>query len=383
VPAPSFQLAGDERKHYVRTYLWLPCCKRQLAHVRAGAKSAKRPLRYLTFCAEEAIDVLLLEEEGILSVRESSYADVVFAARSDEYVAETLRTIPDANGFPGDFFETVLFDTEAQADLPVVNSRDTDEAFFTALEGAADTLVGRRELNIAALKDQLAEQFPFDVINLDLCGYTFKKKEDIPGRTILALRRILSWQRKRATHTSPSYDLNEFCFLYTTRIDAKDRLGAAYEKLLDRGIDANIAAFPDVRAALAARFHVDEGSKLRKANRLEYLRLAIPKQLAITLAAEGWEIDPAHGIEGVDLRRSKAGHPYSMLHMAMTLRRKNPLPGAASAKVSRKQNSAYHQTVQRLFSSPVPTVPAQLPTAVSRSLSHLIARGKRQKAKTS
>lgn len=383
MPKPSFQLAGDERKHYARTHLWLPCCKRQLARLRGGRNKSKRPLRYLTFCGEEAIDVLLLEEQGIITVRDGSYADVAFAALTDEYVAETLRTIPDASGFSGDFFETVLFDPKNQPDLPILRSGDSEDAFFAELQDTSDTLAGRKALNIAALREQLAAEFPFDIINLDLCGYTFREKEDIPGRTIRALRRILGLQRKRRTYDGSDYEVDEFGFLYTTRIDVNERLGKEYERLLDAGIDSNISVYPDVRAALVSRLHAKDAAVLRRKDRQEYLRLAIPKQLVITLASEGWEIDPIYGVECLAIQRSKDGHRYSMLHMAMTLRRKHADTDSSANKISRKSGSAYHQTVRQLFGSSIPSVPKHLPKEVSASLKGLLAKSARQRTRSS
>jgi hypothetical protein len=340
-------------------------------------------VRYLTLCAEDALDVLLLEEEGIISARNGSYDDVTFAALTDEHVAETLRTIPNATGFSGDFIETVLFDPKTtQPELPASRSRDPDDAFFAALEEASDTPGGRKELNIAALREQLSAQFPFDIINLDLCGYTFKQKEDIPGRTIRALRRILELQRTSQNHDGVKYEVGEFGLLYTTRIDTRERLGSEYERLLDHGIDSNLSAYDDVRRALASRHSARGAADLRKKDPREYLRLAIPKQLAITLAAEGWEIDGNYGIELVDIERVKHGHPYSMLHMAMTLRLART-GRAREAKVSRKADSAYHETVKRLFGSDIPSAPRRVSKDVSESLERLLAKAAQRRDRTS
>ena len=56
--------SSDILKHYVRRNGWLPACKEQSHTIRN--RSPKIPLRYFTFCAAQAIDVFMLEHEGIL-----------------------------------------------------------------------------------------------------------------------------------------------------------------------------------------------------------------------------------------------------------------------------------------------------------------------------
>ena len=54
----------DTLKHYVRKNGWLTAAKEQKYAIRRRSKQI--PLRYFTFCAVEAIDVFMLELEGIL-----------------------------------------------------------------------------------------------------------------------------------------------------------------------------------------------------------------------------------------------------------------------------------------------------------------------------
>ncbi len=382
MPAPTFVLAKDPKKHFVRTRLWLPFCRAQFERVRLRGGNV-RPLRYLTFCGEDAIDVLMLSEEGILEAPRGEYPDVCFAALRDELVNETLRAIPGARGFAGDFFETVLFDPKDHAPLhEIAEADDADDAFYEALRTASDTPAGRAKLTIARLKDELTTQFPFDVINLDLCDYTFKNKEDIPGRKIKALRRILAWQREPRTENGRKYEIKDFSLLYTTRIDVLERLDGQYEGLLDNGIDSNVGSYGDVKAALRNRVAVDSAAALRRRDRREYLRLGISKQLAMTVSAEGWEIDSDHGMPGFGIERVKRHRHYTMLHVAMHLRRIEPKPKTRAARVSRARGSAYHQTIHQLFSTGLSTVPRLVPNDVAADLARLEKKSERDRGRT-
>ena len=45
-------------KHYIRKEVWLPFCRDRLKKIRASTKKEPRRLRYFTFCAVGALDVL-------------------------------------------------------------------------------------------------------------------------------------------------------------------------------------------------------------------------------------------------------------------------------------------------------------------------------------
>lgn len=372
----TFRNADDPRKHYLRTRLWLPFCRRQSGRLRALRHQVDRPLRYLTFCAKEAVDVLMLEKEGVISAPGGQYSHVTFAEFRDDDVTETLRTIPGATGFTGDFFETVLFDeTDETGQSAAVSTDAAEKAFFEALRYAKDTPTGRARLSGVALRDQLASQFPFDVINLDLCGRTFKRSENIPGRTILALRRILDWQRRPRQERGVTQEVREFALLYTTQIDIDAELGEKNEILLANGVNSNLRKFPDLRSVLENRLGADTAAALSDKNRREYLFLATAKQVIMTAVAKGWEIDPDHQVPCFQITRHKSRRTYFMLHLAMHLRRVEATGAGRSPRVDQRKNSAYHGTVKDLFAKPVLSVPAQIPPDVQSSLAELLAKG--------
>src|SRR5437762_14312234 len=92
-----FKYEDDLLKHYIRTTAWLPLCRERLTTIRAEAMRPKdqRRLRYFTFCAVGAIDVLMLDVANV--IRQSSdgrFDTVFFFDRSPEYVFETQKRIP-------------------------------------------------------------------------------------------------------------------------------------------------------------------------------------------------------------------------------------------------------------------------------------------------
>src|SRR5947209_7184205 len=126
----TFPLAKDPKKHFVRLNLWLPFCDSRARALRASRP--ERPLRYFTLCAEDALDVLLLERYGVLATARGVYTDVTFAALHPEGVTDTLRSIPGAQGYPGDLLETVLFETADSPPPAFESGTDEDAAFFGA-----------------------------------------------------------------------------------------------------------------------------------------------------------------------------------------------------------------------------------------------------------
>src|ERR1700688_2354539 len=110
-------------KHYIRKEVWLPFCRDRLRKIRAAEPKQPRRLRYFTFCAVGALDVLLLDRERVIRKSNNDEFDtVVFFDRSDEAIIETRKRIPGANGFPGDFAEIILqaADGDAQLDLRIL-----------------------------------------------------------------------------------------------------------------------------------------------------------------------------------------------------------------------------------------------------------------------
>ena len=100
----------DLLKHYVRRYGWLKAAKKQKQAIKNRSKNI--PLRYFTFCAAEAIDVFMLEHEGILErSKETRHLESVYFCEKDpENFARIAALIgSSAQGVHGEFEKIVLF----------------------------------------------------------------------------------------------------------------------------------------------------------------------------------------------------------------------------------------------------------------------------------
>lgn len=193
-------------KHYIRRDVWLPRCRERRNAIKklAGNKPARR-LKYFTFCAVGALDVLLLDREKIIRRSATKEFDTVyFFDRDDEAVAETRKRIPGARGFPGDFVE-VLLETLSGAGLE-------------SPAQAQNTRQEREKQRNQAQRQLFTEAFPFDVINLDVEQYLFRPKEDLPGKLTAALRELLQLQKKEGSDNGKAYTVGEFTLMFTTQV---------------------------------------------------------------------------------------------------------------------------------------------------------------------
>src|SRR5882757_4362207 len=170
MPEGAFAFEDCLLNHHIRPQAWLPLCRERLRLLRAGLpKQRQRRLRYFTFCAVGALDVLMLEMARVLRKSSEKRLDTVFFFdRSPELVDSTEKRIPGANGFPGDFVTIVLADdpggddADAALESPTT-ARDTHDT------RAYQLLLNTRRLFVAS--------FPFDVVNLDLEGFFFKPSD--------------------------------------------------------------------------------------------------------------------------------------------------------------------------------------------------------------
>lgn len=146
----------DLPKHYVRMKGWLPATRERARRARSA------PLRYFTFCAAQAVDIFMLESEGILRRDQAGRLAEIYFCESD---APSFEAITDSvqsrePGFRGKFEEIVLF-------------HETDKTLGRTYEEPGPERISpelRRQLWLKDLHNRLIDAFPFDVINLDAAG---------------------------------------------------------------------------------------------------------------------------------------------------------------------------------------------------------------------
>jgi hypothetical protein len=336
-------------KHYVRTHAWLPLCQKRLKAIRGGRPERyARRLRYFTFCATEAVDVLMLDIARVVKRSATRKFDTVhFFGRKDEAIADTARNIPGARGFAGDFVEVVM-------------THDAGENIATglgALESPpdlADTTATREPMRRLQTRRDFRGAFPFDVINLDLEDYLFKPTDTVPGDLLRALRRVFEWQQHPLVIPKrPDEHLDAFGLMFTTRLGPRE-LSPEFIRMLRDSLDRNLNADGQLRPLLATRTGIEQVVALLSANFEAFFKLSAPKVIAELLMETDWYIDPENGIDVYEFeRKPPVKEAYKMLHIVMDVRRHQPPvdargPGQTSAAAA----AAYPVVIRRLFQRP-------------------------------
>jgi hypothetical protein len=342
------------RKHHIRTQCWLPLCKNRKQIVKSSKvkRVRERRVRYFTFCAAGAIDVLLLDVENVIKPSQNGWFDVVcFFDRTEEYVIETQKRIPGAVGFPGDFTKIVLLQDPEEDQV-------IDEiAPLASPEDKADTLEIEEAQRNLAQRRKFIQQFPFDIVNLDLEEFLFKPNDPIPGRVVNALRKVFGWQRRPlvlggARKKVISAPLDGFSLMFTTQIGPPN-LSDDYLGMLTAYLDGNIQQDAELVPLLRSRTQQDNAITLRTASFDQFFRLGMPKTLLKVLIEEDWFVDAEPGIRLFEIERLSEAGPYRILHVVMDVKRQSPprerrAPGTEGDGVP----DAYREVVRGVFANP-------------------------------
>lgn len=348
----------DLLKHHVRVTGWLPLCQKRLKTMRSNDPSSrKRRLRYFTFCAVGAMDVLMLDVAKVIKRSKAGRFDtVVFFDKDSDLVQKTQQRIPGALGFPGDFVKVVLLDD--QDDGIVIAGQDS---LLPQINYDDDIRVRQRQI----LVDQhhgFIRQFPFDVINLDLEEFLFKPSETLPGQVVNALRKIFEWQSRSFVtlqNGSEQY-IDGFSLMFTTRIGPAN-LSDAYLDMLRECVEDNIRndelLFPVFQERTGG---LESVAALQQNNFELFFLLAIPKMLSnILIETADWYIDPGSGISIYEFERTTPNVvPYKMLHLVMDVKRQMPIRSHRIPRVglSPEVRDAYRTVVRQIFTNDKITV---------------------------
>ena len=305
----------DLLKHYVRKFGWLKASKQQKQQI--GARLKEIPLRYFTFCAADAIDVFMLLREGILTKSdETGRLEGVYFCEKDlgsfGEIASLIRT-PE-QGFQGDFHKIVLFkDDEETRDKRF----EDDEPYTPEL---------RKKLHYKDANHRLREAFPFDVINLDVCGVMFPSKTE-PRQVITPLLRsinqILKWQME-SSFSSSNGECSQFTLFLTSHVDPALTDENAVQQLKNRVID-NISESERFQSAFLKRYGHNQVKKLIDENFAEFFCIALPKYMIhMALHDYGWQVTcrPAYLYNRDD--KWKKNKQYQIMHTVSVCER---IPG--------------------------------------------------------
>jgi len=361
--AQGFAFEDCLLKHYVRVKGWLPHCKARKKANEDLKPSEQRRLRYFTFCAIGAIDVLMLKVAKVISLsREDKFDTVVFFDRETDAVLETQKRIPGAMGFPGNFIKVVL------ANDPAATLAEDHDYLAPPLD-LQDENSTRREQLIHGQRRDFIKAFPFDIVNLDLEEFVFKANDPFPGEVIMALRKLFEWQ-KNPLHAWPnrpkkSVCLDGFTLMFTTQIGPPN-ISEEYTDMLRAYLEQNVASHPDLGDILLQRTGAANVAALQSDHFEHFFKLGVPKVLASLLLETDWYVDPDKGITTFAFKRNWTGGEYTMLHFVMDVKRQQPPRQRRAPNSSHAAGAieAYASVVRRLFKQGDLEVTNELATSV-------------------
>ena len=268
----------DAFKHYVRRCGWLTAAKEQKHAI--SSRLTRIPLRYFTFCAAEAIDVFMLEREGILNRSEETgrLEGVYFCEKDlDKFgLIANLIGSPE-QGFRGPFDKIVLFEDDGETEGKTL---EDDRPYTPEV---------REKLVYKDAHYRLRQAFPFDIINLDVCGVMFPFKKGIITPLMESIVQILKWQAESRFFINNS-ECNRFTLFLTSHIDSRLTNQAAIEQLEDQVVE-NINENVDFQSAFVNRYGHNQVRKLVSENFAEFFCFALPKFMIYrALEDYGWQV---------------------------------------------------------------------------------------------
>lgn len=244
-------------KHCVRYYGWLPASQEFKRLIR------KRTLKFLTLCAKQAIDVFMLELEGIISRdHNGKLPDVIICEKEPKDATEIFRLVrpPLKEAILIGGFEKIL--TFQETEETVGLSPDEDVKDYKI----------RRLLRIKRLSERAREYFPFDLINFDTTGNLLSPPRE-NNKLFQSLNKIFELQKKINTFllfiTTPIYDIH-----------------SDTESCIRNDFESNVSTYGDISTALQSSFGTTAYDEIDERKRIA---LGFAKSVVISAAKrEEW-----------------------------------------------------------------------------------------------
>ena len=299
----------DPLKHYVRRCGWLIAAKNQKRAIRRRSK--RIPLRYFTFCAAEAIDVFMLEREGILNRSEETgrLEGVYFCEKDlDKFgIIANLIGSPE-QGFRGPFDKIVLFEDDEETEGKTL---EDDQPYTPRV---------REKLGYKDAHCRLREAFPFDIINLDVCGVMFSPEQEVITPLLESIIQILEWQTESRFPIN-NLECEQFTLFITSHIDPNKTNQDAIEQLKNRVVE-NINTNVDFGSAFFNRYGHNQADRLAHEKFAEFFCLALPKfMIHRALYDYGWRVTCGPTYLFNRDNKWKKNKPYQMMHTVSTYER--------------------------------------------------------------
>lgn len=272
---------SDVPKHFVRTRGWLPSCAHQHRLVKnQRRRGRKAPFKYFTFCGSKAIDVFMLEREGVLerSPETGRLQGVYFCEKvADDFHEIEVLLGADAVGFPGNFEDICLFE----------NDSDTEGRRLTDSEAEYYEAPLRKKLRIKEAHRGFVDASPYDVINLDVSGVIFPPEDAVASRMLKAMRQIFEWQAR--LDTQDGHPCEAFTFILTTHVDPSELNRDAVNQLFHR-VNDNAELYVQYSDELRATYGVGTAEELAEENFSTFYAVALPKIIIEGALERGWDV---------------------------------------------------------------------------------------------
>ena len=274
-PVTLIDWDNDSVKHYVRRNAWLAAASSQARE----APSAGRLLRYLTCCAEKAIDVFMFLREGILC--RTSHSGIVkgtyFCEMRDDRFANIGNLIgAHEQGFLGPFEKILLFEDYDETQHLQVGDRSQRYAG----EVATKMMWKHRQ-------QRLRSVMLFDILNLDLCGAFFPPSGGIKSPTLRSIERLLDWQTEFSNRQS---DFDSFVVFLTTHVEEGKVNSEAMEELIGL-VHNNSETEASFLRGLEGRFGTGDVRSISGGDFRGFYCLALPKLIIGRAFERGWEAE--------------------------------------------------------------------------------------------
>ena len=360
----------DLLKHYVRMHGWLTAAKEQKQAIRNRSK--RIPLRYFTFCAAEAIDIYMLEHERILerSDKTGYLEGVYFCEKDPTNFARIANLIGlSAQGFLGEFEKIVLFQDDKET-----TGKTWGDGNFHAREV-------RKKLLYKDAHHRLRQAFPFDIINLDVCGVMFPPRKGIITPLLKSIIQILEWQTK-SKFLINERECNRFTLFLTSHID-QDDTDPKVIKQLEKRVNDNISTSEDFQSAFFNQYGHNQADKLAHENFAEFFCVALPKfMIHSALYNHGWKVTsgPTY-LYNRDYRREE-NKQYQIMHTVAVYERIPDFP----QRLDVPNTGQYMQSVTQLVNNRVEWVDdvienPEINQELQENLDQIVElRGQRQKS---
>ena len=257
----------DPLKHYVRVDGWLKAIQQQKEAI--ADRLEEIPLRYFTFCAANAIDVFMLEREGILNRSEETNCleGVYFCEKDDENFGRIAGLIgAPENGFLGSFEDIVLFKDDQETKGKTWEDELEDEPYTREV---------RKKLRHKKDHSRLRDAFPFDIINLDVSGVMFPLKKGVIAPLLESIIQILEWQT-RSKFPINGRECNQFTLFLTSHVSPDRTNQAAIQQLANR-VSENLCMSERFKSAFVERYGHDQVNQLISDDFPEFFRVALFK----------------------------------------------------------------------------------------------------------